>query len=164
MTKKIKVAIAGLGNCASSLIQGLEYYKDVGDNDELVPGLMHNVIGDYKISDIEVVAAFDIDKRKVGKDISEAMFEKPNNTTVFCSKIPKTGVIVKMSPVLDGVAEHMSEYSEEQRFIVADKKPCNVVEELKKSGAQMLVNYMPVGSQEATEFLRRLVLKQALAL
>ena len=92
MNKKIKVAIAGLGNCASSLIQGLEYYKNVDDNDELVPGLMHNIIGDYKISDIEVVAVFDIDKRKVGKDVAEAMFEKPNNTTVFCPKIPKTGV------------------------------------------------------------------------
>jgi len=152
MSKKIKVAIAGLGNCASSLIQGLEYYKNVDNNDELVPGLMHNVIGDYKISDIEIVAAFDIDKRKIGKDVAEAIFEKPNNTIVFCANIPKTGVEVKMGPVLDGVAEHMSEYPEDQRFVVADEKPCDVVEELKKSGAQMLVNYMPVGSQKATEF------------
>ncbi|HOI59862.1 MAG TPA: inositol-3-phosphate synthase [Candidatus Pacearchaeota archaeon] len=152
MDKKIKVAIAGLGNCASSLIQGLEYYKNVDNDDELVPGLMHNIIGDYKISDIEVVAVFDIDKRKVGKDFAEAIFEKPNNTTVFCPNVPKSGVIVKMGPVLDGVAEHMSEYTEEERFVIADEKPCNVVEELKKSGAEMLINYMPVGSQKATEF------------
>lgn len=152
MSKKIKVAIAGLGNCASSLIQGLEYYKNVDNDDELVPGLMHNVVGDYKISDIEIVAVFDIDKRKVGKDFSEAIFEKPNNTIVFCPNIPKSGVIVKMGPVLDGVAEHMSEYSEDERFIIADKEPCNVVEELRKSGAEILINYMPVGSQKATEF------------
>jgi myo-inositol-1-phosphate synthase len=113
---------------------------------------MHNVIGDYKISDIEIVAAFDIDKRKVGKDMAEAMFEKPNNTIVFCPNIPKNGVIVKMGPVLDGVAEHMSEYPEDQRFVIADEKPCDIALELKKSGAEMLINYMPVGSQKATEF------------
>lgn len=150
--KKIKIAISGLGNCASSLIQGLEYYKDVNDNDELVPGLMHNIVGDYKISDIEVVAAFDIDKRKVGKDISEAIFEKPNNTIVFCKDIPNSGYKVSMGPVLDGVADHMMDYPEDNRFVVSDEKPCDVVKVLKDSGAQMLVNYMPVGSQKATEF------------
>ncbi len=150
--KKIKIAIAGLGNCASSLIQGLEYYKNVSTNDELVPGLMHNIIGDYKISDIEVVAVFDIDKRKIGKDFTEAIFEKPNNTIVFCGNIPKSGVKVQMGPVLDGVAEHMAEYPEDERFVVSDEKPVDVVKVLKESGAQMLVNYMPVGSQKATEF------------
>ncbi|MDD4358638.1 MAG: inositol-3-phosphate synthase [Candidatus Pacebacteria bacterium] len=163
MSKKIKVAIAGLGNCASSLIQGLEYYKNVDNNDELVPGLMHNVIGDYKISDIEIVAAFDIDKRKVGKDVAEAIFEKPNNTVVFCPNMPKIGTVVKMGPVLDGVAEHMSEYPEDQRFVVADEKPCDVIEELKKTGADMLVNYMPVGSQKATEFYAEACLEAGLA-
>ena len=150
--KKIKIAISGIGNCASSLIQGLEYYKDVDSNDELVPGLMHNVIGDYSISDIEVVAAFDIDERKVGKDVSEAIFAKPNNTIVFCQNVPKKGVKVNMGPVLDGVAEHMKEYPEDQRFVVSSEKPSDVVKTLKESGAQMLVNYMPVGSQQATEF------------
>ena len=150
--KKIKIAIAGLGNCASSLIQGLEFYKDVDSNDELVPGLMHNIVGDYKISDIEVVAVFDIDERKVGKDFAEAIFEKPNNTITFCKDVPKTGVLVQRGPTLDGFADHMHEYPEDQRFIESDKEVCDVKQVLKDSGAQMLVNYMPVGSQEATEF------------
>jgi len=104
---RIKIAIAGVGNCASALVQGIYYYKDVKDDDELVPGLMHNIVGNYKISDIEIVAAFDIDKRKVGKDLSQAIFAKPNCTKIFCHDVPKTGVIVKMGPILDGVADHM---------------------------------------------------------
>src|SRR3989344_1791232 len=109
---EIKIAIAGIGNCCSSLIQGIYYYKNVDSNSETVPGLMHNVLGEYKISDIIPVAAFDVDKRKVGKDLSEAIFAKPNNTFVFCKDIPKTGVIVKKAPVMDGVAAHMAEFPE----------------------------------------------------
>lgn len=150
--KKIKIAIAGLGNCASSLVQGLEYYKNVDNNDELVPGLMHNVIDGYAIGNIEIVAAFDIDKRKIGKDVSEAIFEKPNNTVVFCGDIPKSGAIVQMGPVLDGVADHMSEYPDDQTFLISDAKPVDVVQVLKDSGADVLVNYMPVGSEEAAKF------------
>ncbi|MFA5013692.1 MAG: inositol-3-phosphate synthase [Candidatus Paceibacterota bacterium] len=151
--KEIKIAIAGIGNCCSSLVQGIYYYKDIKDDDELVPGLMHNIIGGYKISDIKIVAAFDIDARKVGKDIGEAIFEKPNCTITFCHDVPKDiGVKVQMGPVLDGVAPHMKDYPEEQTFIVSDEKPVNVTEELKKSGAQILVNYMPVGSQKAVEY------------
>jgi len=86
---RIKIAIAGVGNCASALVQGIYYYKDVKDDDELVPGLMHNIVGNYKISDIEIVAAFDIDKRKVGKDLSQAIFAKPNCTKTFCHDVPK---------------------------------------------------------------------------
>ncbi|MDD4662063.1 MAG: inositol-3-phosphate synthase [Candidatus Pacebacteria bacterium] len=157
--KEIKIAIAGIGNCCSSLVQGFHFYKDVQNDDELVPGLMHNIIGDYKISDIKVVAAFDIDKRKVGKDLSEAILEKPNNTIIFARNLPKSGVTVKMGPVLDGVADHMADYPEEERFVISDKEPVDVVEELKKSGAQMLVNYMPVGSQKATEFYAQACLK-----
>ena len=89
MSKSINIAIAGIGNCTSSLIQGLFYYKDVKDEKELIPGLMHNLIGGYKISDTKLVAAFDVDKRKVGKDVSEAIFALPNNTKVFCKDIPK---------------------------------------------------------------------------
>jgi len=128
MAGKIKVAIAGIGNCASSLIQGVEYYKDVTAEDELVPGLMHNVFGGYRVSDVDFVAAFDVDKRKVGKPLNEAVFEKPNNTIVFQEKLPKWGnVIVQKGPVLDGVAEHMSEYPEEQSFRVDEKqKPVDV--------------------------------------
>lgn len=154
----IKLAIAGVGNCTSSLIQGLYYYKDVDNNEELIPGLMHNLIGNYKISDIKPVAAFDVDKRKVGKDLAEAIFEKPNCAKVFCKNIPQTGVEVKTAPVLDGVAEHFKEYPEDKRFEVTGEDPVEVTEELKKSGADVLINYMPVGSQSATEFYAKAAL------
>jgi myo-inositol-1-phosphate synthase len=159
MSKEIKIAIVGIGNCASSLIQGLFYYKNVKDEKELVPGLMHNVLGGYKISDIKVVAAFDVDKRKVGKDVSEAIFAPPNCTKIFCKDIPKMGVKVKMGQVLDGVASHMKDYPEDKTFVVAKEKPVNVVEELKKSGAEILINYLPVGSQKATEYYANCALK-----
>ncbi len=159
MEKNIKIAIAGVGNCASALIQGIFYYKDVKSDDELIPGLMHNLIGGYKISDIKLVAAFDIDKRKIGKDLSEAIFELPNCTKTFCKNIPHFGVKVKMGPVLDGVAPHMKDYPEDQTFVVAKKKPVDVVEELKKSGAEILINYCPVGSQKAVEFYANCALK-----
>jgi len=163
MAKEIKIAIVGLGNCASSLIQGLFYYKNVKDEKELVPGLMHNVLGGYKISDIKVVAAFDVDKRKVGKDVSEAIFAPPNCTKIFCKDVPKMGVKVKMGPVLDGVASHMKDYPEDKTFVVAKEKPVNVVEELKKSGAEILINYLPVGSQKATEYYANCALKAGVA-
>ncbi len=161
--KDIKIAIAGVGNCSSALIQGFYYYKNINSNDELVPGLMHNVIGNYKISDIKVVAAFDIDKRKVGKDLSEAIFAKPNCTKVFCKNVPKIGVKVKMGPILDGVADHMKNYPEEQTFLPAKQKPVDVVKELKKSGAKVLISYMPVGSQKATEFYAKAALEAGCA-
>ena len=161
--KDIKIAIAGVGNCASSLVQGIYYYKDIKNDDELVPGLMHNVVGDYKVSDIKIVAAFDVDKRKVGKDISQAIFEKPNCTKVFCKNVPKTGVIVKMGPILDGVADHMKNYPEDQTFMPDNKKAVDVVAELKKSGADVLVSYMPVGSQKATEFYAQACLDAGIA-
>lgn len=161
--KQIKLAVSGVGNCCSSLIQGLEYYKDVTSNDELVPGLMHNVLGGYKIRNIIPVAAFDIDARKVGKDLSEAIFELPNCTKIFQREMPKYGVKVQMGNVLDGVADHMKNYPEEQRFVVSDKKPVDVAEELKKSGAEVLINYMPVGSQKATEYYAEAALKAGVA-
>jgi len=163
MAKEIKIAIVGVGNCASSLIQGLFYYKNVKDEKELVPGLMHNVLGGYKISDIKVVAAFDVDKRKVGKDVSEAIFAPPNCTKIFCKDVPKMGVKVKMGPVLDGVASHMKDYPEDKTFVVAKEKPVNVVEELKKSGAEILINYLPVGSQRAVEYYANCALKAGVA-
>jgi len=148
--KKIKMAVAGLGNCASSLIQGIEYYKYVDVKDCI--GLMHYDIGGYRAGDIDIVAAFDIDARKVGKDVSEAMFAAPNCTAVFYPDIPQKGVEVKMGPVLDGVAPHMMNYPEDKRFKAADVKPCNVKRELEDSGADVLINYMPVGSEQATRF------------
>ncbi len=146
---KIKIAVAGIGNCASSLIQGLEYYKKASPDD--VIGLMHYDLGGYRLSDIELVSAFDIDKRKVGKDVSEAIFAPPNCTVAF-SEVPHLNVEVKMGPVLDGVAPHMSEYDDNKVFLPKDADPCNVVEELTRSKADMLINYMPVGSEKATRF------------
>ncbi len=161
---KIKIAIAGLGNCASSLIQGIEYYKNKNGNDAI--GLMHWEIGGYKPNDIEVVAAFDIDGRKVGKDVSEAIFELPNCTTVFCKDIPKTGTIVRMGKVLDGIADHMKEYDDKYTFVLAgEKEPskAEVVSVLQGSGAEILLNYLPVGSEEATRFYAECALEAGVA-
>ena len=154
---KIKIAIAGVGNCASTLVQGMHYYKDKNPKDAV--GLMHWDLAGYKPFDMEVVAAFDIDKRKVGRDISEAIFSKPNNTTVFQKEIPKSNVQVKKAPVLDGYASHMNEYSEDHRFVVSDEKEVDVAEELKKSGAEILINYLPVGSEKATRYMAEQCLK-----
>jgi len=153
--KEIRIAIAGVGNCASSLIQGLEYYKD----EKEVIGLMHPEMDGYKISDIKVVAAFDVDRRKVGRDLSEAIFARPNCTKIFCPNIPHYGVTVKMGVILDGVANHMGDYDENRAFRVAEEKPCDVMEELKRSGVQILVNYLPVGSEEGTRFYAEAALK-----
>ncbi len=147
---KIKLAIAGLGNCASSLIQGIEYYKNSDDDNWI--GLMHRSVGGYRPGDIEVVAAFDIDERKVGKDVSEAIFAPPNCTKTFYSNVPFMGVEVKKGPVLDGVAPHMASYDDSKTFVVSDREPCDVVRELDESGAEVLINYLPVGSEEASRF------------
>ncbi len=164
---KIKIAIAGIGNCASSLIQGLYFYtpERVGDTKK-VPGLMHWEVGGYRPSDIEVVAAFDVDKRKVGKDVNEAIFEKPNCTTVFHGDLPKSGTIVKMGNILDGVSEHMANYDDDRTFLVADIPSATkeeVVRELKESGAEILTNYMPVGSEEAAKFYAECALEAGVA-
>ena len=164
MKKDIKIAIAGVGNCASALVQGIHYYKEVKNDDELVPGLMHNVVGKYRPADIKLVAAFDVDKRKVGQDFSKAMFAKPNCTKVFYSKIPNLGVKVKMGPVLDGVAEHFKDYPEDQAFVLSKEKPVDVAKELKKSGAEILVNFLPVGSERAVKFYVQEALKANCAL
>ena len=154
---KIKLAIAGLGNCASSLIQGIEYYKN-SDEDNWI-GLMHRSIGGYRPGDIEVVAAFEIDERKVGKDVSEAIFSPPNCTKTFYSNVPFMGVEVKKGPVLDGVAPHMASYDESKTFVVSDREPCDVARELEESGAEVLINYMPVGSEEASSFYAQAALE-----
>jgi len=165
MGKEIRTAIAGIGNCASSLVQGVYYYKNVSSNNEPVPGLMHNVLGGYKIGDIKFVAAFDIDKRKVGKDLSEAIFAKPNCTTVFQKDIPKMNVEVKKAPVLDGIAEHMKEFDENIRFAVDNKyKAVDIARELKKSKAEILLNYLPVGSEKAVKHLAQCCLDANVAL
>ena len=138
---KIKVAILGVGNCASSFVQGLQYYKD--DTEE--SALISDVIGGYRVSDIEVVSAFDINKSKVGKDLSEAIFEKPNNTTKFAD-VPSLNVEVKPGKVLDGIGKFVKD------IIEPSDETSNIVEELKSSGAEILINLLPVGSDEAVKF------------
>ncbi len=161
---KIKIAVIGMGNCASSLIQGIEYYRHKVSSDAI--GLMHWDLGGYKPYDIEVVAAVDIDKRKVGKDVAKAIFAKPNCTAIFCRDIPLTGVTVKMGKVLDGVSEHMQHYKDEQRFLVAkEKEPSkkDIVKVLKDAGAEIMVNYLPVGSEEAVRFYADCALEAGVA-
>ncbi|MDO9459937.1 MAG: inositol-3-phosphate synthase [Alphaproteobacteria bacterium] len=144
---KIKVAIAGVGNCASSLIQGIAYYA--AQDPETVTGLMHPDIGGWRPWDLEVVAAFDIDRRKVGKPLEEAVFAKPNCTMIFQPDLPASGVTVQMGPVLDGVAPHMAGYPDDEAFRAADAPAVNVAEILDRTGAQVLVCYLPVGSEQA---------------
>jgi len=159
--KKIRLAVAGVGNCASSLIQGIEYYKNVDKGDCI--GLMHYEIGGYKPGDIDVVAAFDIDVRKVGHDVSEALFAPPNCTKEIYPDVPKKGVIVSMGPVLDGVAPHMKNYPADKTFMTAQDEPCDVRRELEESGADILINYMPVGSEKATRFYAQAALDAGVA-
>ena len=159
----ISVAVVGIGNCASSLVQGLEYYRE-GANDQV--GLMHWDMGGYRPSDIKVVAAWDVDQRKVGKDVAEAIFAKPNCTAVFAPNVRSTGTVVRMGAVMDGVADHMDEYAEDRTFVVAnDAQPSkdDIVAELKRSGADVLMNYLPVGSQQATEFYAECALEAGVA-
>jgi myo-inositol-1-phosphate synthase len=150
---KIKIAIVGVGNCASSLVQGIHYYDDVRLDEAI--GLMHREIGGYRPCDIEVACAFDIDRRKVGLDVADAIFAAPNCTTVFCSRIPSTGVRVRMGRILDGFSEHMAEYPAARTFVPAaepEPEAADVVRELRRTGAEIVVNYLPVGSEEATRF------------
>jgi myo-inositol-1-phosphate synthase len=145
--KPIRIAIAGVGNCASSLVQGIDYYRQNPD----AAGLMHDRIGEYGAGDIEVVAAFDVDARKVGRPVDAAIFAAPNNTKVFHRPAAGSPVSVDMGPILDGIPEHMAEYPDDQRFIPASTNACDVTARLHQSGAEILVNYLPVGSQRATE-------------
>lgn len=161
---QIRIAIVGLGNCASSLIQGIEFYR--GKSPEDLIGLMHSEMGGYKPSDIEVVTAFDIDKRKVGKDISEAINSLPNCTKIFCPTVPSAGRIVRMGKVIDGVADHMKNYDDKYTFVMSREKEAtkeDIVKELKKSGAEILLNYLPVGSEEATRFYAQCALDARVA-
>ncbi len=147
--KKIKLAVIGVGNCASSLIQGLEFYRRGNLREAL--GLMNYEIGGYRPQDIEVVAAFDIDSRKVGLPVKKAIFQAPNCTQLITNHLPSPNVLVQMGPLLDGVAEHMKDYPDNRTFKPANLKPVNVAQVLKKSGADVAINYLPVGSAKATE-------------
>ena len=160
--KKIRLAIAGVGNCASALLQGLSYYQrhDVSQ----VAGLMHPEIDGYGLEDIHPVAAFDIDRRKVGRSLEEAVFAPPNCTTLFQSELPAFGVTVQMSPVLDGMASHMNDYPEDRAFRVADVEPCDVARVLQESRTEVLVCYLPVGSEDAVRHFARACLQAGVAM
>ncbi|OWK33852.1 inositol-3-phosphate synthase [Sphingomonas dokdonensis] len=147
----IKVAVIGVGNCASSLVQGKYHYAA----SNTAHGLIHEEIGGYRVSDLEFVAAFDVDSRKVGLDLGKAIFAKPNCTKVFHADVPDTGTVVQMGVRLDGVAPHMLTAANDRGFSMdetRDATKAEIVQALKDSGAEILVNFLPVGSQEATEF------------
>lgn len=143
--KKINVAVIGVGNCASSFVQGVHYYRDA-KRDEFVPGLMHVDLGGYHISDINFVAAFDVDKNKVHKDLSEAIYTSPNNTLKFCD-VPKLGVTVERGMTHDGLGKYLS-----QVITKAPGPTCNVAKILKETKTDVVVNYLPVGSEMATKW------------
>ncbi|MGC3022300.1 MULTISPECIES: inositol-3-phosphate synthase [unclassified Brevibacterium] len=144
-TKSIRVAIAGLGNCASSLIQGVEYYRNAAPGTK-VPGLMHVEFGDYHVGDIDFVAAFDVDGKKVGVDIAEAITASENNT-IKLTDVEPTGIEVLRGPTLDGLGEYYRD-----TIVESDRDPADVVKALKDAEADVLVCYLPVGSQQAVEF------------
>lgn len=166
---KIKIAVAGIGNCASMLVQGIEFYKmhknashfwhaensaEFSCETKETIGLMHPELGGFKVSDIEMVAAFDVNKDKVGKDVSEAIFEPNTINTVKISDVPNLGVEVMKAPVLDGIGEYLG-----TKVKVSEEKDVDVVSVLKKSGAEILINYLPVGSFKASRFYAESALK-----
>src|SRR6516165_6520166 len=131
--RKIRVAIAGVGNCASALVQGVEYYRD--REGAALDGVMRHTIGGYHCGDVEFVAAFDIDRRKVGHPLEEAIFAKPNCTRVFQSALAVSNVIVQTGPILDGVPAHMADYPDDAAFRPVDLEPTDIATALRVSGA-----------------------------
>ena len=156
MSNPIRIAIAGVGNCASSLVQGLYYYADA-EPDDHVPGLMHVVLGGYHINDVEPVAAFDVDASKVGLDLGKAIGAEPNNTVQFCD-VPELGVRVQRAPTLDGFGEYYRTQCEE-----SPAEPIDVAEALRESGADVLISYLPVGSEEAQRYYAECCLEAGVA-
>ncbi|MCA9848957.1 MAG: inositol-3-phosphate synthase, partial [Dehalococcoidia bacterium] len=142
---KIRVAIAGIGNCANSLVQGVHYYKDAPE-DKFIPGLMHVNLGGYHIGDVEFVAAFDVDADKVGKDLSEAIWSGQNNTIKF-TDVPFMGVEVQRGETYDGIGKYLSQVIE-----ISDAEPVNVAQVLREREVDVLISYLPVGSEEATKY------------
>jgi myo-inositol-1-phosphate synthase len=162
---KIRVAIVGVGNCASSLLQGIEHYRHSGEAERKSPvGLMHYDLGGYKPEDVEVVCAFDIDARKVGRPLEEACFAPPNNTITIWRDLPRYGVTVDMGEPLDGIAPHMASYPPERTFIQAGDKPVDIEKRLRASGAEVMLCYLPVGSQKAVERYARACLETGVSL
>jgi myo-inositol-1-phosphate synthase len=145
----IRLAIVGVGNCASALVQGLQFYRDAEPR-EKVPGLMHVELGPYHVGDVEVVAAFDVDGKKVGRDVSEAIFSEPNNTVRFADDVPPLGVTVQRGPTFDGLGHFYREVIRE-----SDEEPVDVASALREAGADVMVSYLPVGSEQATRHYAR---------
>lgn len=162
MANEIRVAIAGLGNCAAALIMGKEYYKQFPEDQAYINGLMNPKIGKYTYNDIKFVAAFDINKEKIGQDLSKAIFAKPNNLAQFisASQIPFMGVEVLPGPILDGCAPHM-----QTSFNVYDPdliKPVDVAAKLREAKAEIFINFLPVGSYHASRYYAQAVLKESI--
>ncbi len=157
MGNKVRVAIIGVGNCASSFVQGLHYYRNAKETDR-IPGLMHVNLGGYHINDVEIVAAIDIDKNKVGKDVADAIVQWPNNTQVF-AKVPKTGVKVQRGMTHDGLGKYLSQIIEK-----APGSTVDIVKLLKDTKTDVVVNYLPVGSEEATKWYVEQILEAGCAL
>jgi myo-inositol-1-phosphate synthase len=156
MGSKVRVAIVGVGNCASALVQGVHYYRDA-DPAERVPGLMHVDLGGYHVRDVDFVAAFDVDAKKVGRDLAEAIVAPPNNTIQF-AEVPPVGVDVQRGPTLDGFGEYYRSVSEE-----SDAAPADVAEELRRADADVLVCYLPVGSEKAARYYAEQALEAGVA-
>ncbi|MCO6453053.1 MAG: inositol-3-phosphate synthase [Caldilineales bacterium] len=157
MSNKVRVAIIGAGNCASALIQGVYYYQDADPSDK-IPGLMHVQLGDYHVRDIEFVAAFDVDSEKVGKDLSEAIFSGQNNTYQFAD-VPFIGVTVQRGPTMDGLGDYLRQVITE-----ADEPVADVAEVLRQTKADVVINYLPVGSEEATRWYVEQILEAGCAM
>jgi myo-inositol-1-phosphate synthase len=162
MQKKIRVAIAGVGNCASALVQGVEYYRD--RQGAAAEGVMRPFIGGYGCADVEFVAAFDIDRRKIGRPLEEAIFAKPNCARIFQSVLPVSTVIVQAGPVLDGIAAHMADYPDDMSFRAADLEPTDIAVALRASGAEILLCYLPVGAEQAVKHYARACLDARVAM
>ena len=160
----IKIGIIGVGNCASSLLQGIIYYREKEQNDAV--GILNWSINGYTPCDIKVVSAFDIDQRKVGEDVHDAIFKRPNCTRKYVPNMPKSGVTVYMGKILDGFSEHMKNYESGYTFLICDNKEpdkSDVIDILKKSGTEILLNYLPVGSEAASRFYAECALEAGVA-
>jgi len=162
---KIRVAIVGVGNCASSLLQGIEFYRHAPAIGKDRPvGLMHYDLAGYRPDDIEVACAFDIDARKVGRPLEDASFALPNNTITIWRDLPNYGVTVDMGEILDGIAPHMASYPPEWSFIPSDVRPVDIEKRLRETGAEVMICYLPVGSQKAVERYARACLNTGVSL
>lgn len=161
--RKIKIAIVGLGNCAASLIQGLDHYLEQGDQGEHL-GLIHYDLGGYLPEDIEVVAAFDVDRRKVGKRVDEAIKAPPNCVYPIKETVRAIPVTVQMGNILDGISDHMKDYPPERTFLPADLPAVDVARVLQASGAEILLSYLPVGSEKAAHYYAECCLEAGVSL